>query len=142
MLSRFPAISLVVLTLFSCTQSAKYSSHDLSSGWSYEDVVQFNLDEDQQADEIEIIVNHDMEYTYENLYLKLDLTDGQKMFSDTISIRLSDDKGLWKSDCSGTDCLLNYNYTHAGEKISSLVIAQFSREETLNGINSIGINLK
>lgn len=142
MLSRFTVISLIVFTLFSCTQSTDYSSHDLSSGWSYEDVVQFNLDEDQQANEIEIIVNHDMGYTYENLYLKLDLTDGKKILSDTISIPLSDDKGLWKSNCSGTDCLLRYSYTYAGKKISSLVIAQFSRQETLDGINTIGINLK
>ena len=142
MSSRFTVIGLAVFSLFSCSQSMDYSSDDLSSGWTYADVLQFNIEDKPIIEELEIMVNHDMGYGYENLYLKLDLTDENQTISDTISIQLADSKGLWMSSCSGTECQLKYSYAHAGKNIKSISIAQFSREETLSGINKIGINLK
>ncbi len=138
----YSLIALAVLICSSCSKAPDFLSDNLSAGWAYDNSVRFDIDPvDQKMNEIEIVVNHSIDYAYENLYLKLELSDQSQTSTDTISIQLANNNGLWKSKCSGTDCLLRHSYK-MDETVSAVSISQFSREAVLRGINQIGINLK
>ncbi len=120
-----------------------YASQNLCAGWSYSNRVTFPLEEqDRGAAALNIIVDHSIDYGYENLYLVVS-TAGQISTSDTISIQLSDARGSWLSSCRSDHCLLSYPYVLDDNQaeVTEVSINQFSREEVLKGINQIGVEL-
>jgi len=139
---RIISFTLIVL-LFACSNSMDYASQNLSAGWSYSNRVTFSLEEqDRGAAALNIIVDHSIDYGYENLYLVVS-TAGQISTSDTISIQLSDARGSWLSSCRSDHCFLSYPYVLDDNQaeVTEVSINQFSREEVLKGINQIGVEL-
>ncbi len=139
---RIILFALVVL-LSSCSQSMDYVSQNLSAGWSASNVVSFNLEQREiTAAELDIIIDHSIDYSYENLYLIIS-TSGETIASDTISLQLADSRGSWFSSCRSDHCVFSYPYElgDSAGNISEVSIHQYSREEVLKGINQIGIKL-
>ena len=140
---RIISFILIVLLFASCNQSMDYASQNLSAGWSYSDRVTFSLEEqDSGASALNIIVDHSIDYGYENLYLVVSTT-GQISTSDTISIQLADARGSWLSSCRSDHCLLSYPYVlnETQAEVTEVSISQYSREQVLKGINQIGVEL-
>ena len=134
---------VLVVLLCACQQSMDYASQNLSAGWSFSNVIFFTLDEqDRTASPLNIIVDHSIDYGYENLYLIIN-TSGTISTSDTISLQLADTRGSWLSSCRSDHCLFSYPYelSHSDGKIGEVSIRQYSREEVLKGINQIGVKL-
>ncbi len=135
---------VLVVLLCACQHSMDYASQNLSAGWSFSNVISFTLEEQDRtaASPINIIVDHSIDYGYENLYLIIS-TSGAMSTSDTISLQLADTRGSWLSSCRSDHCLFTYPYelSHSEGKVAEVSVRQYSREEVLKGINQIGIEL-
>ena len=131
---------LTVILLCACSPSMDYSSQNLSAGWSHDEVVRISLsEEDRSASEVNIVVDHDISYGYQNLYLVM-TTSGETSSTDTISLQLADNRGSWLSPCRSDHCLFTYP-VEVDNSVTDISIAQYSREDVLKGINQIGIKL-
>ena len=137
-------VFLCLGVLIACDDRIDYLSNDLSEGWPHADSISFNIDEHQcKIDEIEFVVDHDINYDYQNLYLKVDFRNEQSIKSDTISIQLANEQGFWQGHCSGINCRIIYNYpVNKATHLNQITITQYSRESNLKGINHIGFNIK
>jgi gliding motility-associated lipoprotein GldH len=134
--------------LCGCNNRSSFSGQDLSKGWSYDEAVQFTIPVESDApQEIYLIVNHSIDYGFQNLYALVDVSGpDNKTYTDTLSIALSDESGLWKGDCRAGVCRYAYSlfqpYLSDSSGSLQLIIHQFSREELLMGIRSIDLNIK
>ncbi len=141
----FSAITL----LSSCNGSTLYEKHmELEKNkWAFSEPFKSEFDL-QLADTVDININitHTDDYPYENIYLRLTQNLGKYEKVDTITFNLSDKYGHWKGNKTWGD---GYNYSfsylkncHISRKHNSLKIEQFTRNDTLKGLNKIGITIE
>ncbi len=119
------------------------------AGWSYADTLSFayEVPDTRQAYDLEIIVEHSVDFPSENFYLKIytDPPNGRRS-EERISLDLAGDFGAWYGDCSGgQSCtvsipiLTNTRFQEPGSY--GITLEQFSRQDPLPGIQGIGLRL-
>lgn len=96
--------------------------------------------------QLQIVVDHTLEYPYQNLYVKMDteFPSGRKD-SRLVNVDLADKAGNWFGSCGGSGCRYEgalrtpFSFSETGKyKIS---LAQHTRSRDLPGIKSIGVQL-
>ncbi len=118
-----------------CQSSQKLKGKDLSSGWNYGDILEYQLNVPNNPS---LVINHTPDYQYENLYLLIEQKLGSQDKIDTVSLQLADELGYWKGDCSTTNCKLSLEGLIEANS-ESIRLHQYSREKTLQHIRSIDI---
>lgn len=113
-------------------------------GWSYNAPVsfEFSIVDTAQTYDLILAINHMENYTFENLYLKIEtIFPDKKKVEDVLSIEMTNDVGQWISKCKKQDCTLkiflqdDIYFKQVGDHRISF--QQFSREATLQGISKL-----
>ena len=151
---RYSALLLLVSTLLTfaaCESPTLYEEMKSTAGegWAYSDTLSFAFDvpSTDQAYDLEIMVDHGVNFPYENFYLNIytDLPTGRRT-KERINLDLAGDFGVWNGDCSGGRCafripiLRNTRYQQAGRY--GITLEQNSRDEPLAAIHGVGIRLQ
>jgi gliding motility-associated lipoprotein GldH len=93
---------------------------------------------------MEIELNHDAKYPYQNLYIKTTTTfpSGKEVASVT-SIELLKKDGSWAGDCSGKSCTLSLplqqRFTFPEIGSYSWSVEPYMRKDTVEGLNSFKV---
>lgn len=119
-----------------------------ADGWTYADSArfEFTVPDPEQAYDLVLSLKHSDNFAAQNFYVKLHTGfPSGKRTSEQLSLQLAGDFGAWLGNCSGDACeqeitiLRNAKFADTGEY--SLTVEQFSREEPLSGIGSIGLTV-
>jgi gliding motility-associated lipoprotein GldH len=117
--------------------------------WNYSDTAHFafSIQDTLQRYNLYLDVEHRDDYPFQNLYVIIhSKTPKGEIIKDQHSLELQEKDGFWMGDCQGKSCELRFilreglAFAEIGDyKIS---IEQYSREENLKGIQSMGIYLE
>ena len=117
--------------------------------WSYSDTVHFSFDiQDTTAKyNLYLDVVHSDTFPFQNLYLNLfSKTPTDEIVKDQHSLELQEKDGYWISECSGHTCELRFilreNLTFPAVGSYTISAEQYTREENLRGIQSLGLFLE
>lgn len=139
---------IIIATTAACGPKVIFDENrDVSDPWKYQNTIEYAYEiiDTTLAYDLQLIVKHSTEFSFENLYIKTTTTfpDG-KSVTNPVSLQLADPNGNWIGDCSGRACKTNIeifsgaHFKNAGKY--GLSIQQFSRNEQLSGIQ--GFQLK
>lgn len=119
------------------------------SGWTHSDSLDFNFEIKDTSIVYSLIldVNHTTDYPYQNTYFNISTAfPSGRNLKQQLSSDLANKGGVWYGDCSGKNCTASINlqekakFDEVGDyKIN---IAQYSRDSSLLGINSLSLKLK
>lgn len=135
--------------LSSCGPTVIYHHEEkVPASWTYQDslVFGFEVSDTSLAYDMWLYCDHQSTFPFENLYLQITTTfpDGSKTVSP-LSLRLSDEKGDWQGKCSGQKCNIEIPISsRAYYKLPGLyhiVMHQYSRQDSLHGIDAISIKI-
>ena len=145
------ALVAALLTLGSCNrdQVLYEQFYDIADGrWSYGQTYDFEFPVDDTTGVFRLLVffDFDTEYNWENFYANLRTQfPGDSVRSDIISFEFANSAGEWYGDCSSESCRLTIPLQ---EKVRfpnigtyRISFEQYMRQETVRGINSIGLKL-
>ena len=113
--------------------------------WKANEGIKFEHLQIDSSDRLLVLLEHSNDYAFENLYLKVRISANEQELIEEkiISIQLLDENGLWIGKPSGKNRLLEYplvlDYLAMEKRNFHLEVFQYSREEVLSHINSIGI---
>ena len=118
-------------------------------GWGYDDSRSFSvkIDDTLQAYNLYINVRHTTDYSYNNLWVKLQTTlPDSSMLEDDIELTLSEPTGEWTGNCLDGTCLnsvlvrSNVHFPSAG--MHTFTLTQDMRVSPLRHIMDVGIRLE
>lgn len=141
------AISLLCL-LTSCGPKVIYEQTSTfpAKEWAYADSArfEFTVQDVVKAYDLVLTLTHGTDFPAQNFYVRLHTGfPSGKRTSEQVSLQLAGDFGAWLGDCSGETCeqkitiLQNAKFADPGEYY--LTVEQYSREEPLAGIGSVGL---
>lgn len=139
---------LFLAILSACGPTVIYEQHQElpATGWAYADSArfEFKVPDTGQAYDLVLSLTHSADFPYQNFYVKLHTGfPSGKRTSEQLSLQLAGDFGAWLGDCSGAVCeqeitiLRNARFADTGDYY--LTVEQFSREEPLAGVGSVGL---
>ncbi len=135
--------------LASCGPTEIYKhKEDIHQPWTYADSLVFNyaVTDTLSPYDLFLTVEHSPEFKYENLYINAvtQFPDGNRSVHP-VSLQLVGDDDNWIGKCSSTSCKAAI---HIAEKAYfkqpgdyKLVLEQYSRSESLDGIISIQLQI-
>ena len=142
---------LLGISLLCCTNNKTSFDQKVildSDNWSYEDHVNFLVSEvdTSQLFELQLILEHTMDYSFENIYLKVftEFPDLSKR-GERLSVDLAHKTGEWKGKCNSESCKLRvyllekFKFPQPGSYQFSF--EQHSRQDSLPGILSLQMKL-
>lgn len=144
-------ILLLVISscILSCGPKVLYDQTiQVPQPWMYKDTLNFDYEIKDISKPYDLIlsVEYREDFSYENVYLQV-----TTIFPDTVrttypvSLQLADEKGYWQGDCSGNKCKLNISMSSAAyykkEGKYSLLFEQYSRQDSLKGIEALTISI-
>lgn len=132
--------ALTILLSCSGNHYDVYQSINISNPWMSTDTLNFHLSCSQLENRsLEIVVEHDDDFKYENLYIGISSPDQPLK---TISIPLSNRKGQWIGNKSGNRYTVSYPIEDTKlENEMAFQIIHYAREKVLNGIHVIGLGV-
>lgn len=144
---------LFTIILSSCGDNKSYIVNEANTfenaTWLQADSLTYkaNITDTTKRYNLGMTLKHHKDYTYQNIYLMIHTTfpDG-KRFSKQVNIDIADKTGKWHSDCSGNTCKVEIDiqreaiFNQAGAYI--FTIEQFTRDEQLGNIQSIGFHIE
>lgn len=137
---------LTIILYQACAPPNLYSQKfEFDDGiWKYSDTLNnsWNVQDTSQVYDLFVRINHEPNFAYQNLYIKLLSKFPDSDWIEQISpINLAMNSGKWLGKCGNSDCTIEYNLQEKAffksEGIHELMILQFGREDQLLGINSI-----
>ncbi len=142
------AWALFVVALHSCTSEPYYyKAYEIDpSGWAYDQtkVFDFEIGDTSKTYRMDLQIDHLSDYAYQNIYLKLKITDAVgRSNTQIIPIDFATKSGIWYSKCRGKNCYLDavlrdrVRFDQSGTY--SISIAQYTREPALKGIDKIAL---
>lgn len=151
-MTRHLCIGLIFITcISSCKKDVLASTEwDLTDHlWITGDdkVMKITAPDSTQAYQMDICVEHTVEYKYQNLYIRLLTTfpSGKKISSVT-SLELADPDGSWAGDCSGKTCTVTlplqrgFTFPELGEY--QLTIEPYMRMDTIDGLKRMSVTCR
>jgi len=148
-LRKLAPILFIAIILGSCGPKAIYSkSINLNGAWTYPEQLITTIDIADTIQKYDLVatIDHGEDFGYENLYLQITtiFPDGEKR-SSPLSLELANSKGFWNGKCSGNACTLSFNlqedFRFKEPGSYSFEIEQFSRKDTLKGLNEMTLSL-
>ncbi len=140
---------MLLLFLISCgPEVIVEESLQIDNSWSYDNVLHLTADISDTENKFDLLiqVDHDENFAFQNVYLQIKTVfPNGKEVEEPISLELSNKKGHWQSQCSGSNCSLqfflqeNFKFESAGKH--EFFISQYSRDPQLEGIQSIQLKL-
>lgn len=135
-------LSLLVLVAMGCGPVVIYESTiDVGDSWSYDEALDytFEVTDTSQIYELEFIVEHSADYSFQNLYVNVKTTypDGHTA-TDAVSLAVTDKRGQFYGQCSGDKCALpiqlhsSFKFQQIGQHQISIV--QHSRKPDLSDV--------
>jgi gliding motility-associated lipoprotein GldH len=145
-----------LLTLFSflliaCGPNIIYESKkDISnSTWLYKDSIKFafEIKDTNKVYNIWLDIDHNSDYPFQNLYTKIYTHFPQKeVLNQQLSIELADFTGKWNGTGTGKNIkynlLLQENAVFEAKGAYTIVLEQYTRQDSLKGINELGLRLE
>jgi gliding motility-associated lipoprotein GldH len=119
------------------------------AAWAYPDSLEFSfaIRDTGTIYDLYMDVQHTTDYPYQNIYYDIATRfPTGKRPKERISTDMADKTGRWLGNCSGTDCKLRIvlreglRFNEAGQY--TLTIGQCTRDESLRGIESVGLRLR
>lgn len=146
----FVIIAFTVLDLFTlpgCNNNivSETKKEFNESKWKYSDpfIVQLSNNPHPGIRDIYLEIEHNDDYSYENIYFTIEKKINGNASIDTINVDLADEYGVWKGSGSAKNKKFESPlYENIDPKISELKINQFTRDSILTGINSITLIVK
>ena len=137
-------ISLFCSLCISCVDNTLIDTHSkvIGGSWDFSDPFDhnFNLDE-YPSTNVSAVVRYSEEFPYENLYLRSTITSqSDTIYHDIESFMLQNELGQWKGKKKGELYKIKLPITQNINSTSGQLgirIEQFSRDQLLNGIQSI-----
>lgn len=142
---------LFLFFIIGCTEEVFFDEIQIinNSEWSYEETISFDVSINDTVGiyNLELIIDHSTEYAYENIYMKVHTlfpTIDKK--EEQITIDLANKSGVWNGKCNSSDCKLKvflldrFKFPEVGKY--QFKFEQFTRDESLNGINAIQLKIK
>ncbi len=135
---------------FACSPSPYYAEeHALPDyGWTYSDSLSFAfaINDTTQAYDLFLNLTHSPEFPYSNFYVKIYTRYPEgKQLEQVVSLELAAKSGLWFGRCNRKRCSLsiplqqNVHFNQTGRY--EIALEQYSRQDTLPGIFSVGMSL-
>jgi len=142
---RWATAFIFCLSLASCN-SPLYDQTQVieNSNWAADKPVsfEFEIQDTTQRYNIFLEVDYKISYTYQNAYCQVESFVGDKLLQKQLcSLELIDTKGKEKGDCGSENCVVNIpfipntQFNTAG--LYKIILTQYTRNETLEGINSL-----
>lgn len=141
---------LASLVLTGCSPTPIYEqTYSIDQGiWSYNDSLSYEIDivDAAQAYDLILHLTHDEAFASENLYIKISTTFADnKQARQILSLQLADISSSWVGSCAGERCTADIPLAE-GRKFEQIgkhkiTIAQYSRQEDLEGIYAVGISV-
>lgn len=142
------SVILVLLCLGACAPGHNdYSRFENlpTQGWVYGDDVVFVTDSvaPPTTQALGVVLRHNNEYPYSNLWLEITYRDNGATRRDTVDIELADRYGRWHGSGFGT---LYQIERSVNDKImlrgnDSIAVRHIMRVDTLRGLEQVGITL-
>jgi len=145
-------IRLAFFLLLLCVSCGPKSWYEHSfpmdgSGWHVQDTKLFSFEapDTLSSYDLTLELKHADDYAYQNVYLKTaTIFPNKDTINDIISIDLTDTDGFWLGKGSSIKALhaplqVGFKFREAGTY--SITIDQHSREDKLEGIESVGLHL-
>lgn len=148
------AIAYSVLPLFfllvSCNSKTVYEeTKKIDERWTYKDTLNFeaSITDTSKVYNLYLIAAHSKDYYYQNLYMKIHtkFPDGKRIQQE-LGMDFAANDGEWLGDCGFSSCeneaLLqeNFYFNQIGNYV--FTIEQFMRQDSLQGLSSIGIKIE
>lgn len=140
----------LVLFLISCSQDIIFdSTQKVNNPWVHGEPLRYEYEviDTSIAYDLIITIRHQSAFPFENLYLNT-----TTIFPDStsttypVSFQLAGNAGEWIGDCSGDACNIAIEMSTAAYYKSAgkyqLVFDQYSRKDSLTGINSVRITVR
>ena len=134
--------------LFSCSSPYIEKKEISVDSFSRGDTLRYSFALEMNVDyAADLMIQHNTEYTYQNLYLLI-ISEGpdKSIQRDTFSIQLAGEDGYWLGECRNNSCSISsllfprFSFAEPGQWTVS--ITQFSRNEQVNNLKKIGLGLK
>ena len=115
--------------------------------WTYIDKLTGSIDIDDPSDfiEVEVTVNYNESFPYENLYIKYLLkAENEPLLEEVKSLQLQNELGQWtgkKNNSGYSQKFILIDSLSSSSPIIDFEIFQYSRIENLSGINSLSIRI-
>jgi len=118
-------------------------------GWDYAEVIDFKVGavDTTRLFNIYLDVDHTIDYSYQNLYTKIQTVyPSGEVEEDVVSLELADKSGAWLGRCGNKDCTLrvplltNIYFRQEGEH--HIRFEQFMRVNPLVGIQALSLSLE
>lgn len=144
------ALIIVLLVVIACGKKPFYEqSQSISeSGWEYGNRIDFSFDIDNTDSKYDLLldVRHDLEYTYENTYVRIHTTfPNGETITDQVSLQLADEYDQWEGTCKGDKCtvtiVLQSNVKFKEKGAYKIEIEQYNRENPLPGIEKMTLKI-
>ena len=147
---RYLVAILWISVLVSCGPTPTFSERIEVNpeGWPVAEPISFTaaIPDSTTVYNLNLIVDHSIEYRYENIYLKIKtIFPDRPEKEEQLNIDLATNIGKWVGKCSGDNCktkvylLENFKFPSPGDYTFQL--QQYTRNEELKGINSLQMEL-
>ena len=144
-------ISIVLLALLfnGCDKTIVNEYHKMENNyWLYSEPFSatFEIQDTSIRYNIYFTIKHSNDYPKENIYIRITDDFSGSTNIDTVNIDLSDEYGIWKGNGSYQDyeyeALLHKNYKFNNPQKYNIKFEQFTRSDTLGGVNEVGFELR
>ncbi|MCP4440660.1 MAG: gliding motility lipoprotein GldH [Aureispira sp.] len=117
--------------------------------WGHNDSLAFNFEIQDTSFTYTLLldIEHHKEYLYENIYCQIHTySPNAPARHQQISFNLADKIGKWRGDCSGDHCIITValldNVAFNSTGTYKMVLDQYTREESLEGVKSFQLKIK
>ncbi len=121
---------------------------EIEGDWTYQDKLESTITVSDTLINYDLALklNHSKEFGFQNIYLDIQTVfpDGKKV-SKPLSLQVATSAGIWNGKCNSKDCEIvfslqdNFKFKDLGDH--QFTIGQYSREDKLEGINSVELLL-
>ena len=144
-------VGLLLACLFGCGESSyfKETKKIPATGWAFSDSLTFKVPISDSSKRFDLLLDlsHSDEYLFQNIYLYINTTlPSGKRLGKRLNVDLADKMGVWKGNCSGSNCDVEVNlqsnayFNLLGDY--QFTLKQFMRTDTLTGVNRVGLRLR
>ena len=142
---------ILIITLFTSCNNTVFEDVKIikNNAWIYNDSISFDIKitNENIPYNVFIDIENSNKYKYSNLFLFVNIiSPNGKTITDTIDVFMADYKGKWVGAKKNDNYFGNYLFKQAVKfpksGIYKTVIVHGMREDTLKGINKIGITVK
>ncbi len=142
-------VGLLILVM-GCDTAYYAKAYSFNDGvWRYDDARSFHFEirDTSKVYDMILSVDHTDQFPYQNLYLNTSTRfPSDTTIEQSLSLELANEAGFWFGECTGPKCELSIpiqSNVHFSEEGSyTLELEQYTRTDSLSGINGINLTLQ